>query len=151
MTPSETVTAFCDAVSRSALDEAMVFIADDCAYHNIPMPLVEGAAGVRATLAGFIQLLGSLRIETLRQIVVGEWVMNERLDHFDPPGGSSRPARASICSNSTLGGVPYCTPPSRLFLRAPNVCTWRELRAAGTRAHFPNCAAVVALRACRRK
>ncbi len=87
MTPSETVTAFCDAVSRSALDEAMVFIADDCAYHNIPMPLVEGAAGVRATLAGFIQLLGSLRIETVRQIAVGEWVMNERLDHFDPPGG----------------------------------------------------------------
>jgi limonene-1,2-epoxide hydrolase len=88
MTPSETVTAFCDAVSRSALDEAMVFIADDCAYHNMPMPLVEGAAGVRATLAGFIQLFGSLRIETLRQIAVGEWVMNERLDHFDPPGGT---------------------------------------------------------------
>lgn len=88
MTPSETVTAFCDAVSRSALDEAMVFIADDCAYHNMPMPLVEGAAGVRATLAGFIQLFGSLRIQTLRQIAVGEWVMNERLDHFDPPGGT---------------------------------------------------------------
>ncbi len=88
MTPSETVTAFCDAVSRSALDEAMVFIADDCAYHNMPMPLIEGAAGVRAALAGFIQLLGSLRIETVRQIAVGEWVMNERLDHCDPPGGT---------------------------------------------------------------
>lgn len=85
MTPGETVSAFGDAVSRSARDEATVARAADCVYHNIPMPLVEGAAGGRATLVGLIQLLGSLRLDSVRQVAPGEWVMNERLDHFDPP------------------------------------------------------------------
>lgn len=89
MTPAETVDAFCAAVSRSDLDEAMRYVADDCSYHNIPMPVVQGAAGVRATLEGFLQLLGGIRIETLRQVAQGEWVMNERLDHFSPPQGTA--------------------------------------------------------------
>lgn len=89
MTPADTVDAFCAALSRSDLDEAMRYIADDCSYHNIPMPVVQGAAGVRATLEGFLQLLGSIRVETLRQVAQGEWVMNERLDHFSPPQGKA--------------------------------------------------------------
>ena len=89
MTPSQIVTAFCDALARNDLDGAMAHIAEDCVYHNIPMAPIQGAAGVRATLAGFIELLGCIRIETLRQVAEGEWVMNERLDHFDPPGGNA--------------------------------------------------------------
>ena len=87
MTPSDTVNAFCAALSKSDLDTAMRYVADDCRYHNIPMPVVEGAAGVRKTLEGFLALLGHIRIETLRQVAQGEWVMNERLDHFSPPSG----------------------------------------------------------------
>ncbi len=87
MTPSETVDAFCAALSSGDLDQAMRYIADDCRYHNIPMPVVEGVAGVRATLEGFFKLLGNVRIETLRQVAQGEWVMNERLDYFNPPQG----------------------------------------------------------------
>ena len=87
MTPAETVNAFCAALSKSDLDDAMRYIADDCRYHNIPMPVIEGAAGVRKTLESFIGLLGHIKIETLRQVAQGEWVMNERLDHFAPPSG----------------------------------------------------------------
>lgn len=89
MSPSATVTAFCDALAANDLDGAMRLVAPDCVYHNIPMPPMQGADAIRATLAGFIQLLGCIRIETIRQVAEGEWVMNERLDHFDPPGGKA--------------------------------------------------------------
>ena len=80
------VTAFCKAISRSDLDEAMKYVADDCVYHNIPLEPVKGAAAVRATLEGFLPVLGSIEIETLRQVAIGDFVMNERIDTFSPPG-----------------------------------------------------------------
>ena len=55
----------------------------------MPFPPVTGPSGVRDTLAGFFQLTGPVRIETIRQVAVGKLVMNERLDHFDPPGGKA--------------------------------------------------------------
>lgn len=86
MSPDEIVTAFCETLNED-LERSLAYIADDCIYQNMPFPPVRGPAGVRDTLAGFFQLTGPVRIETLRQVAVGELVMNERLDHFDPPGG----------------------------------------------------------------
>lgn len=89
MNPSATVSAFCNALAANDLDAAMLLVAPDCVYHNIPLPPMQGADQIRATLAGFVQLLGCIRIETVRQVAEGEWVMNERIDHFNPPGGKA--------------------------------------------------------------
>ena len=86
MNADRTVSAFCDALTRGDLDEAMKLVADDCVYHNIPLEPVKGAAAIRATLQGFVQMLGSIEIDTERQIAVGDLVMNERIDTFSPPG-----------------------------------------------------------------
>jgi limonene-1,2-epoxide hydrolase len=86
MNADQTVTAFCDALTRSDLDGAMKLVAEDCVYHNIPLDPVKGAAAIRAALEGFVQMLGAIEIDTKRQVAVGDFVMNERIDTFTPPG-----------------------------------------------------------------
>ncbi|MGE0483593.1 MAG: limonene-1,2-epoxide hydrolase family protein [Gammaproteobacteria bacterium] len=86
MSPEEVVNAFCQALNED-LESSLVYIAPDCVYQNMPFPPVHGPQGVRDTLAGFFQVTGPVRIETLRQVAVGNLVMNECLDHFAPPGG----------------------------------------------------------------
>lgn len=89
MSPEEVVNAFCEALNNAGVDASLVWIADDCIYQNMPFPPVSGPAGVREVLGGFFQLTGPVRIETLRQVAVGNLVMNERLDHFAPPTGKA--------------------------------------------------------------
>jgi limonene-1,2-epoxide hydrolase len=88
MNADETVTAFCKALTRNDLDGAMKLVAEDCVYHNIPLDPVRGAAAIRAALEGFVQMLGAIEIDTKRQAAVGDFVMNERIDSFTPPGKS---------------------------------------------------------------
>jgi limonene-1,2-epoxide hydrolase len=88
MNADQTVTAFCDALTRGDLDGAMKLVAEDCVYHNIPLEPVKGAAAIRQTVQGFLQMLGSIQIETRRQVSSGDLVMNERIDTFTPPGKS---------------------------------------------------------------
>ena len=86
MSPEEVVNKFCETLNRD-LNESLQYIADGCEYQNMPLDPVFGPEGVRSTLAGFFEVTGSVRIETLKQCSTGNLVMNERLDHFDPPGG----------------------------------------------------------------
>lgn len=88
MSPEETVNAFCTALNED-LEKSLQYIADDCVYQNMPFPPVHGPEGVRDTLAGFFQLTGPVRLETLKQVAVGDLVMNERIDYFDPPTGKA--------------------------------------------------------------
>ena len=88
MTPEEVVNAFAEALNREDMEGMLAFIAEDCVYHNMPLPPVQGPEGVRRTLEGFFKLTGWVKLETLRQVAVGNLVMNERLDWFDPPGGT---------------------------------------------------------------
>jgi len=89
MSPEEVVNAFCTALNREDMPGTLAFIAPDCVYHNMPFPPVHGREGVKTTLEGFFKLTGWVRIEVLRQIAVGNLVMNERLDYFKPPGGKT--------------------------------------------------------------
>ena len=82
------VTKFCDRLS-SDLEESLQFISEDCVYQNMPFPAVRGHEGVRGTLAGFFEITGNVRIEIIEQCAVGNFVMNERLDYFNPPNGKS--------------------------------------------------------------
>jgi len=87
MTPEAVVDAFCAALNEQGVEASLAYIADDCVYQNMPFDPVVGPAGVRSVLAGFFAITGNVRIETLRQVAHGNLVMNERLDHFNPPGG----------------------------------------------------------------
>jgi len=87
MSPEAVVDAFCAALNDQGLEAALAWIAPGCVYQNMPFPPVTGPQGVRDVLAGFFRVTGPVRIETLRQVAVGGLVMNERLDHFAPPGG----------------------------------------------------------------
>ena len=89
MSPEQVVNAFCQALSANDLEASLRFIADDCVYQNMPFPPVHGPAGVRDTLAVFFKITGPVRIEVLRQVCAGNYVFNERLDHFAPPGGTA--------------------------------------------------------------
>lgn len=87
MSPEEVVNAFCEALNTKGIEESLRYIADECVYQNMPFDPVVGPEGVRNVLAGFFEITGPVRIETLRQCSTGRLVMNERLDHFDPPTG----------------------------------------------------------------
>ena len=80
------VSKFCDALSLD-LEASLQYISTDCVYQNMPFPVVHGRQGVWDTLAGFFELTGNVRIEILTQCGDGDFVMNERLDYFDPPNG----------------------------------------------------------------
>ena len=82
------VTDFCDTLSED-LEASLDYISDKCVYQNMPFPSVIGRSGVRSTLAGFFEVTGNVRIEILEQCGVGKFVMNERLDYFNPPKGNS--------------------------------------------------------------
>ena len=88
MSPEEVVNAFGTALNDD-LESALKYISDDCVYQNMPFDPVIGPQGVRDTLAGFFEVTGPVRIETLRQVSSGNLVMNERIDHFDPPSGKA--------------------------------------------------------------
>ena len=88
MTPEEVVNKFSEALNRD-LEESLQYIADDCVYQNMPFDPVIGPEGVRTTLAGFFEITGPVRLEVLKQTASGNFVMNERIDYFDPPDGKA--------------------------------------------------------------
>ena len=84
----EVVTNFCEILSED-LESSLDYISDECVYQNMPFPAVVGRSGVRTTLAGFFEVTGNVRIEIVEQCGIGNFVMNERLDYFNPPKGNS--------------------------------------------------------------
>ena len=87
MSPEETVNAFCDTLTNEGVKASLKYIAPGCVYQNMPFPPVTGPEGVDEVLSGFFEIVGPVHIETLKQIGVGNYVSNERIDTFDPPGG----------------------------------------------------------------
>jgi len=87
MTPEQIVNAFCDALNREDMSAALAYVSADCVYQNMPFPPVHGPDGIRQTLEGFFVATGWVKIQTVKQLALGNLVMNERLDWFDPPQG----------------------------------------------------------------
>jgi limonene-1,2-epoxide hydrolase len=82
MTPTDVVNAFIAAVEARDLDAAVRLMADDVVYDNVPMPTINGTAGVREFLGPFIESSSKVEFEVLRQLADGNTVMNERIDRF---------------------------------------------------------------------
>jgi limonene-1,2-epoxide hydrolase len=77
------VTRFCDAFTRRDPDEILEFFTDDAIYHNMPMPPVQGKAGIKTVLDMFLKPAQSVEFIVLK-IAEGEdgAVLTERLDKF---------------------------------------------------------------------
>jgi limonene-1,2-epoxide hydrolase len=73
------ITAFCDAWTRGDADAVVAAFTDDAVYHNIPMQPMVGREQIDAFIRPFLAS-GSIMFDTLRQVVDGDLVMNERVD-----------------------------------------------------------------------
>jgi limonene-1,2-epoxide hydrolase len=85
----ETVRRFCDAFSRRDPDEILEFFTEDGIYHNMPMPPVQGKAGIKTVLDMFLRPSESVEFIVLK-IAEGDdgSVLTERLDKFSLGGKS---------------------------------------------------------------
>ena len=83
--PGALVDSLADAWSAGDLDAIMAHFTDDCVYENVGMAALSGTDEIRAGIEGFLAM-GSFHFETLRQVVDGDLVMNERVDTISPQG-----------------------------------------------------------------
>lgn len=80
LTPLQTVRTFLDHMAVKDYDAGLVYVADDCVYHNMPMAQVKGPAGVRAVLEPFFAPTIENEFRILRSVENGPLVFTERLD-----------------------------------------------------------------------
>ena len=77
------VREFSEAFGRADIETLMATFADDAIYHNMPMEPAKGKEAIRATIEGFFKMSpGGVKFEILKQVVTGNFVMNERVDTF---------------------------------------------------------------------
>ena len=81
------VRDFCGAWLRRNLDELMRPFAADAVYHNVPVAPVVGAAGIRATFAGFLEGMPYIELDVVNAAASGALVFTERVDRFAMPNG----------------------------------------------------------------
>ena len=86
--PEVIVREFCDAWSRSDLDEIMSYFAADAVYHNIPMDPVVGTDAIRTFNEGFTAMVDRIEFEITHLAVNGNDVLTERVDTFVRPAGA---------------------------------------------------------------
>ena len=86
--PEVIVREFCDAWSRSDLDEIMSYFAADAVYHNIPMDPVVGTDAIRTFIEGFTAMVDRIEFEINHLAVNGNVVLTERVDTFVRPAGA---------------------------------------------------------------
>jgi limonene-1,2-epoxide hydrolase len=83
----ETVRRFCEAFSRRDPDEILAFFTEDAVYHNMPMPPVQGKAGIKTVLDMFLKPAESVEFIILKIAEDKEGaVLTERLDKFSLGG-----------------------------------------------------------------
>jgi len=80
--PGDVVAAFIAAIEAKDVDAAIELLADDVSYENVPMSPIAGKEAVRATLGAFLGAASQVEWPIARQVVVGNAVINERLDRF---------------------------------------------------------------------
>lgn len=82
MTPSETVTAFIQAIEARDVNAAVAMLALDVSYENVPMQPIKGRAATAQVLNGFLGGASVVEWPCSSQYEVGNVVFNERLDRF---------------------------------------------------------------------
>ncbi len=82
MSPDEVVRRFIAAIEAKDIEAATALVAETISYENMPMAPIVGRDAVASTLAMFLEPATDVEWVTLRELVDGDWVMNERLDRF---------------------------------------------------------------------
>lgn len=78
------VNDFCAAWATLDTDKLGSFLAEDAVFRMIESrPPVEGRDAIIGGFKGFLATAKSARFEMVRSAVMGNTVMNERIDHFD--------------------------------------------------------------------
>ncbi|MBI1260115.1 MAG: hypothetical protein GC184_00160 [Rhizobiales bacterium] len=85
--PVAIIKAFMAAMAVKDYDKALPYVADDCAYTNIPMGTVTGPRGMRDLLEPFFAPTIENEFRVLREVVSGDTVVLERLDRHLLPDG----------------------------------------------------------------
>jgi limonene-1,2-epoxide hydrolase len=80
--PADVVAAFIGAIEALDIDAAVDLLADDVSYENVPVAPIVGKEAVRSTIEGFLGPATAVEWPVLREVVVGNVVVNERLDRF---------------------------------------------------------------------
>jgi limonene-1,2-epoxide hydrolase len=86
-TPEEIVNAFIAAIERVDIDTAASLAAENISYENVPMQPIVGRAALKAALGAFLGATTDVDWRILRQVAVGNVVVNERIDRFEVNGG----------------------------------------------------------------
>ena len=82
MSPSETVTAFIEAIERRDVVAAAALASPSISYENMPMQPIVGRDAMAATLEMFLGSASEVDWVILRQHEEGNAVFNERVDRF---------------------------------------------------------------------
>jgi limonene-1,2-epoxide hydrolase len=82
MSASTIVASFIRAIEQRRLDEAIALLSEDVSYENMPIQPIVGRDAVRATLDAFLAPTSEVDWQVLRQVELGDVVMNERVDRF---------------------------------------------------------------------
>jgi limonene-1,2-epoxide hydrolase len=84
--PQQVVAAFIAAIEAKDVEGALGLVRDDVSYENMPIQPIVGKEAVRATLHAFLGAATRVDWQILREVVVGNVVVNERLDRFEING-----------------------------------------------------------------
>ncbi|MGB1876041.1 MAG: limonene-1,2-epoxide hydrolase family protein [Rhodospirillaceae bacterium] len=86
------VTDFCKAWAKRDADALTPYLADDIEYYMFEgRPPINGVAELSSQLEPFMASMREIDWEILRSTVMGDIVLNERIDHFMRPEGSQAP------------------------------------------------------------
>ena len=86
-TNAEIVNDYMLAWSSGDLDNVMSFLAEDCVYHNVPVPEVKGKKTILAAFLQFAQHMNGIELIILNSAATGDVVMNDRIDRFTLKNG----------------------------------------------------------------
>lgn len=83
------VNEFCATWESMDIDKLVSFLSDDVVFRMIDTaPFVEGKEALREGIVGFLSTRKSARFEMIRPQVMGNIVVNERIDHFGREDGN---------------------------------------------------------------
>lgn len=86
------VNDFCAAWATRDADQLASYLSDDIEYHMFEgRPPINGVAEFSAQLKPFMAGMAEIDWEMLRSSVMGDIVINERIDHFIRAEGSNAP------------------------------------------------------------
>ena len=83
----EIVSDYMNAWNSGDLDRVMSFLAEDCVYHNVPVPEVRGKQNIREAFVRFAQHMTGIELIILNAAATDDVVMNDRIDRFTLKNG----------------------------------------------------------------